>query len=178
MAKGNVRALSAGTKPTSVIDPTIVEAMREAGMDIRGTKPKELTLKMLEQAEKLVTMGCGAEAANIDTRASWNAFKRPAGRESAWQAYSSAFLCFFAAEPNDLGEVVDPGEIVALYKPVIGEVDPGLVVQGAELLRHCRHDSAGHAAMGHYRYHARKPGVLHPLDAAAYAEDRLAATPW
>jgi protein-tyrosine-phosphatase len=134
MAKGNVRALSAGTEPTSVIDPTIVEAMREAGMDIRGTKPKELTLKMLEQAEKVVTMGCGAEAANIDTRGSWNAFKRPAGRESSWQACSTAVPPFFAAEPDNLGEVVDPGEIVALYEPIISEVDPGLVVQGAELL--------------------------------------------
>ncbi len=103
-------------------------------MDIRGTKTKELTLKMLEQAEKVLTMGCGAEAANIDTRGSWDAFKRPAGRESAWQAYSTAVPPFLAAEPDDLGEVVDFGEVVALYKPVIGEVDPGLVVQGAKPL--------------------------------------------
>jgi arsenate reductase len=62
MAKGKVRAVSAGTEPASTIDPTVIEVMQEAGIDISSNKPKALTMKMLEQADKLVTMGCGAEA--------------------------------------------------------------------------------------------------------------------
>jgi arsenate reductase len=62
MAKGKVRAVSAGTEPASTIDPTVIEVMQEAGIDISGNTPKALTMKMLEQADKVVTMGCGAEA--------------------------------------------------------------------------------------------------------------------
>jgi arsenate reductase len=40
----------------------VVEAMREAGINIGGNKPKALTMDMVEKAEKMITMGCGAEA--------------------------------------------------------------------------------------------------------------------
>ncbi len=39
--------------------------MREVGIDISGNKPKLLTLEMVEKADKMVTMGCGAEASAI-----------------------------------------------------------------------------------------------------------------
>jgi protein-tyrosine-phosphatase len=61
LAKGKARALSAGTEPIDAIDPTVVEAMGEVGIDISGNRPKALTLPMLEQADVVVTMGCGAE---------------------------------------------------------------------------------------------------------------------
>ncbi len=56
-----VRAISAGTKPASAVDPQAVEVMREAGIDISGARPKALTTALLEQASRVVTMGCGAE---------------------------------------------------------------------------------------------------------------------
>jgi len=39
----------------------VVEAMREVGIEISGNKPKPLTADMLEQADAVVTMGCGVE---------------------------------------------------------------------------------------------------------------------
>jgi protein-tyrosine-phosphatase len=61
LAKGKAKALSAGTDPANAIDPTVVEAMREVGIDISGSKPKALTLKMIEQVDRVVTMGCRVE---------------------------------------------------------------------------------------------------------------------
>jgi protein-tyrosine-phosphatase len=60
-AGGKARALSAGTKPASAVDPRTIEVMREVGIDISGNEPKALTMEMLEQADRVVTMGCGVE---------------------------------------------------------------------------------------------------------------------
>ena len=60
-AGGKARAVSAGTKPASGVDPRTVEVMREVGIDISGNKPKALTMEMLEQADRVITMGCGVE---------------------------------------------------------------------------------------------------------------------
>ncbi len=61
LAKGKAQALSAGTDPANAIDPTVVEAMREVGIDISGSKPKALTLEMIEPVDRVVTMGCRVE---------------------------------------------------------------------------------------------------------------------
>ena len=53
------RALSAGTQPADRVNPVVVEAMREAGIDISGATPQRLTQTVAEQASLLVTMGCG-----------------------------------------------------------------------------------------------------------------------
>ncbi len=50
--------ISAGTLPTSVINPIAVEAMSEVGVDIGKQKPKELTDEMLKRATKIINMGC------------------------------------------------------------------------------------------------------------------------
>ena len=60
-AGGKARAISAGTKPAAAVDPRTVEAMREVGIDISVAKPKALTMEMLDQADRVVTMGCGTE---------------------------------------------------------------------------------------------------------------------
>jgi protein-tyrosine-phosphatase len=60
-AGGKARALSAGTKPASAVDPRTIEVMREVGIDISRNKPKALTMEMLEQADRVITMGCGVE---------------------------------------------------------------------------------------------------------------------
>lgn len=61
LAQEKARAISAGTKPASAVDPKTVEIMREVGIDIGAAKPKALTLEMLDQADRVVTMGCGAD---------------------------------------------------------------------------------------------------------------------
>ncbi len=65
MAGGQVRAVSAGTAPADDVNPVVVEAMKEVGLDIRNRKPRWLTLSMIEQADRMITMGCGAEAEAI-----------------------------------------------------------------------------------------------------------------
>ena len=62
MAKGKARAYSAGTQPADKVNPLVVEAMKEVNIDISGNKPKMLTMDMVEKADKMITMGCGAEA--------------------------------------------------------------------------------------------------------------------
>ena len=62
IAKGKAHAISAGTQPADKVNPSVVEAMREVGIDIGGNKPKMLTLEMVEKADRMVTMGCGADA--------------------------------------------------------------------------------------------------------------------
>ena len=49
---------SAGNKPADRINPVVVEAMKEKGIDISTNKPKLLTLQLTQQADLIVTMGC------------------------------------------------------------------------------------------------------------------------
>jgi arsenate reductase len=62
MARGKAHATSAGTQPVDKVNPIVVKAMREVGIDISNNKPKLLTMNMVEKADKMITMGCGAEA--------------------------------------------------------------------------------------------------------------------
>ena len=61
LAAGRERATSAGTEPAATIDPTVTKVMREVGIDINHQNPKKLTPEMIEQAAKVITMGCGVE---------------------------------------------------------------------------------------------------------------------
>ena len=61
LAAGRVRAVSAGTKPAKEINPTVAEAMRESGIDISHQTPKRITIEMIGQADRVITMGCGVE---------------------------------------------------------------------------------------------------------------------
>lgn len=60
-AKGKAQAFSAGTHYASHIDHTVIEAMKEVGIDISNKRPKMLTLEMLGVADKVISMGCGVE---------------------------------------------------------------------------------------------------------------------
>jgi protein-tyrosine-phosphatase len=62
LAGGKAMALSAGTQPTAKVNPVVVEAMREAGINIGGNKPKMLTMDIVKKSDRMITMGCGAEA--------------------------------------------------------------------------------------------------------------------
>jgi arsenate reductase len=59
--KGKVVASSAGVMPADHVNPIVAEAMKEKGIDISNNKPKLLTTKMTEEADKIITMGCSVE---------------------------------------------------------------------------------------------------------------------
>ena len=61
LAKNKGFADSAGTKPAAQINPIVVQVMREAGIDIGYETPKLLTLELIEQFDRMITMGCGVE---------------------------------------------------------------------------------------------------------------------
>ncbi len=58
-ADGGHVALSAGTTPGERVHPEVVEVMREVGIDLAERRPQALTLELAEQADVVVTMGCG-----------------------------------------------------------------------------------------------------------------------
>ena len=60
-AGGRHRALSAGSEadPGGRVHPPVVEVMRELGIDLSDRKPRRLTRELAEQADVVVTMGCG-----------------------------------------------------------------------------------------------------------------------
>ncbi len=49
---------SAGNKPAERVNPVVVEALKEKGIDISMYKPKMLTFRMAQDADLIVTMGC------------------------------------------------------------------------------------------------------------------------
>jgi protein-tyrosine-phosphatase len=67
-AEGRHRALSAGTTPADRVHPEVVEVMRELGIDLAEREPKLLTRELAEQADVVVTMGCGDECPYIPGR--------------------------------------------------------------------------------------------------------------
>jgi arsenate reductase (thioredoxin) len=62
-ARGRAMAISAGTQPSTAVNPMVVELMREAGIDLGAKKPRLLDYTMLEQADRVISMGCGVDAA-------------------------------------------------------------------------------------------------------------------
>ena len=58
-ADGRHTALSAGTTPAEHVHPEVVEVMRELGIDLADRRPQLLTRELAEQADVVVTMGCG-----------------------------------------------------------------------------------------------------------------------
>jgi arsenate reductase (thioredoxin) len=58
---GQARAISAGTHPAEHVHPVVVDAMREVGIDLSDARPQKLTTELAQNAEMLVTMGCGDE---------------------------------------------------------------------------------------------------------------------
>jgi protein-tyrosine-phosphatase len=60
-AAGRHRALSAGTTPGDRVHPEVVEVMRELGIDLADRTPQRLTTELAEEADVVVTMGCGDE---------------------------------------------------------------------------------------------------------------------
>lgn len=59
--KYGLDATSAGIEPASAINPTAAKAMKEKGIDISNSKPKMLTMEMIDEADLVITMGCSVE---------------------------------------------------------------------------------------------------------------------
>ena len=59
LSGGAVEVRSAGSMPAEQINPVAVEAMLEAGIDIRAEKPKVLTPEAFQASDVVITMGCG-----------------------------------------------------------------------------------------------------------------------
>jgi arsenate reductase (thioredoxin) len=58
-AAGRVRVTSAGSQPASQLNPAVVEAMADIGLDISHEFPKRLTNDKVQAADIVITMGCG-----------------------------------------------------------------------------------------------------------------------
>jgi len=50
--------ISAGTKPAVKVNPTVVQAMNEVGIDIEGNCPQNISQQMIDEAQIAVNMGC------------------------------------------------------------------------------------------------------------------------
>ncbi|WP_405058634.1 arsenate reductase ArsC [Kribbella sp. NBC_01505] len=58
---GRVVVRSAGSQPASQLNPAVVEAMAEVGLDISKEFPKPLTEDAVKASDVVITMGCGDE---------------------------------------------------------------------------------------------------------------------
>jgi arsenate reductase len=58
-AAGRVRVTSAGSQPADQLNPAVVAAMAEIGLDISSELPKPLTADKVQTADVVITMGCG-----------------------------------------------------------------------------------------------------------------------
>ena len=61
LAGGRVEVLSAGSQPADRVNPVAVAAMAEEGIDITSETPQLLTDAAVQEADVVVTMGCGDE---------------------------------------------------------------------------------------------------------------------
>jgi protein-tyrosine-phosphatase len=59
LAAGRVRVTSAGSEPADQLNPAVVQAMAEIGLDITSEYPKPLTAGQVQAADVVITMGCG-----------------------------------------------------------------------------------------------------------------------
>ena len=61
LSNGTVEAESAGTEPSQGINPVVVEAMAEIGIDLAGHYPKVISQDMVDRADSVFTMGCSID---------------------------------------------------------------------------------------------------------------------
>lgn len=98
-------ALSAGTTPAERVHPEVVEVMAELGVDLAGRQPVLLTRELAEQADLVVTMGCGDACPYI-----------PGKRYLDWELSDPA--------GRPIGEVREiRDEIAARVAKLVGELD-------------------------------------------------------
>ena len=64
-ADGRHHGVSAGATPAAHVHPEVVTAMAELGIDLSDRVPRKLTRELAEQADVVITMGCGDECPYI-----------------------------------------------------------------------------------------------------------------
>ena len=64
----SVRALSAGTVAGAEINPQALAVMQELDVSMAGQSPKQLTQALADSADRIITMGCGVDAAACPAR--------------------------------------------------------------------------------------------------------------
>ena len=57
MPKG-FEAISAGTKPSTQVNPIVLQAMKEIGIDIENQTPKHISQQIISESDKAINMGC------------------------------------------------------------------------------------------------------------------------
>ena len=57
MPKG-FEAISAGTKPSTKVNPIVLQAMKEIGIDIENQTPKHISQQIISESDKAINMGC------------------------------------------------------------------------------------------------------------------------
>ena len=61
LAGDSVEVRSAGTAPADSINPVVVQAMNEVGIDLSAQTPKVLDPDVVQASDVVITMGCGDE---------------------------------------------------------------------------------------------------------------------
>lgn len=59
LSQGQVQVRSAGSMPAEQVNPVVVAAMAEVGIDIAAEVPKVLTVDAVSESDVVITMGCG-----------------------------------------------------------------------------------------------------------------------
>jgi len=59
LAEGRIRVRSAGSEPAEDVNPAVIEAMAEVGVDLSREFPKPLSDESVRAADAVITMGCG-----------------------------------------------------------------------------------------------------------------------
>ncbi|MEW2808656.1 arsenate reductase ArsC [Streptomyces massasporeus] len=59
LAGERVQVRSAGSAPAATVNPAVVEAMAEVGIDVSDEVPKVLTVEAVQASDVVITMGCG-----------------------------------------------------------------------------------------------------------------------
>lgn len=59
LAGDRIEVRSAGSAPAASVNPAVVEALREEGIDISAESPKVLTSEAVQASDYVITMGCG-----------------------------------------------------------------------------------------------------------------------
>jgi len=58
LGEGRILAESAGTTPAVHVNPIVVKAMMEKGLDVSQNRPAMLDLEQAKRADMIITMGC------------------------------------------------------------------------------------------------------------------------
>lgn len=59
LSVGRVEVRSDGSAPAETVNPAVIEAMVEAGIDLSAEVPKVLTIEAVQASDVVITMGCG-----------------------------------------------------------------------------------------------------------------------